>query len=158
MLGVLTIAGGALFGAGAFSQVSAERTVTASTADDANANLVLEANDSSVATTNSNNELTIDASSLNRNATTEYAYAINVTPSPQDNTGSYNVYVSSATGVGDGAAMNLNQTGGSSIVSSGNAVEVTNGNQLDVSVVFNLTHPNTASEVPDSITFVAEET
>lgn len=159
VLGVLTIAGGALFGAGAFSQVSADRTVTASTADDSAANLQLEANattNPSVVSTN-NGELEISASNLNGNATSTWDYAINVTPSAGDGA-SYDIYVQSASGLGDGSELNINQTTSGTIVGSGNAVTVSDGNQVDLSVHFDLTgESNRVDNVPSEITFVAEE-
>lgn len=159
VLGVLTVAGGALFGAGAFSQVSADRTVTAETAADSDANLQLVANSTTnpsiVSTTN--DELEISASNLNGNATSTWDYAINVTPSAGDGD-NYDVYVDAGDGLGDGAELNINQTGSGTIVGSENAVNVADDTKVDLSVHFDLTDDNAAEDVPGQITFVAEET
>ncbi|WP_248517379.1 hypothetical protein [Salinarchaeum laminariae] len=68
ILGVLTIAGGALFGTGAFTTAEADRSVSIETADDSNAVIGLQAGSSNWVTSE-DGQLTIDANKLNRNAT-----------------------------------------------------------------------------------------
>jgi len=71
ILGVLTIAGGALFGTGAFSQVEAQRGVDVNTQGDASAQLGLEITDASLNGSNGNT-IAFDEQDLNMNATTYY--------------------------------------------------------------------------------------
>lgn len=156
VLGVLTIAGGTMFGAGAFSQVQADRTVTASTAADSSAYLTLESNSSYTGT--QDDELTIDLTSLNGNATTQIDYAINVSANPADGSGSYDVYVQTGNGIGPNAALDLQDAStGDSIVGSGNAVNVGTTEQLDVSLRVDLTNGNSTTDIQSDVTFVAEE-
>lgn len=83
-LGAIATGGGALFGSGAFSQVSATRDVTIGVqSDDASTtNLQLVANGSGPANNSSNgngNELGINASNINTDASTKYDSVFDVT-------------------------------------------------------------------------------
>lgn len=87
-LGAIATGGGALFGSGAFSTVTAERSVTLSSTGDASANLQMTVSNANVATTASDGEIAIDASGFNVNSTTVYEAVITIT-----NTGNNSVWV-----------------------------------------------------------------
>jgi hypothetical protein len=86
-LGAIATGGGALFGSGAFSQVTATREVTISVNDDQNANLALAANGTTTVANNTSdtNELGIDADKLNPDADTTYKVVFDITNDSPDN-------------------------------------------------------------------------
>ncbi|WP_460922191.1 hypothetical protein [Salinarchaeum chitinilyticum] len=155
ILGVLTIVGGALFGTGAFTQVSADRSVTAETVSDSNANLQLSGDGDYVSESGDGTiEFTFD--SLNKNASTEFADVLTVTPSPADSSGTYDIYVESATDLGAGKPMDIQDGSGNSVVNGTNVVtaDANAGESANLTFVFNT---DDAANAPDEITIVAEE-
>jgi len=155
LLGVLTIAGGALFGTGAFTQVSADRTVTAETAGDSSAYLTLEG-DGNYVSESGDGTIEFQFDSLNENATSEFGNVLNVTANPADSSGPYDLYVESTSGLGSGAVMDVQDSAGNSVVGAGNTVSLTNGGTQSLTVVFD-TNNGDVSAAPGTITIVASE-
>lgn len=153
LLGVLTVAGGVAFGTGAFTQVQADRTVTANVADDANAYLQLDG-DGDYVTDSGNGEIEFTFDRLNDNATSTFEGVLNVTADPADDAGTYDVSVQSGTGLGSSAVMDVQDSSDSSIV--GSSVSVSAGTTEQLTIVFD-TNNGDISNAPDSITIVANE-
>jgi uncharacterized protein with FMN-binding domain len=85
---------GLVAASGAFTSVEAERTVSVTTSGDASAALQLEVEDSVYASTD-NNELEIDVSDANQDATTELDSVFRIT---NDGSQEVGVYISSTSG------------------------------------------------------------
>jgi hypothetical protein len=87
-IGAIATGGGALFGSGAFSQVSADRTVRIGVEGDGAAQLQLAANASTGIANNSSgsssNEVGINATKLNVDADTTFKTVLDITNNAQD--------------------------------------------------------------------------
>lgn len=77
ILGVLTIAGGALFGTGAFTQVSAERTVDVNTAGDDSAQVGMNVTGDIAGS--DGQTIAFEENNINLNATTRYDGSFTIT-------------------------------------------------------------------------------
>lgn len=156
LIGMGALAGGAgiIGGTGAFTTVEADRTVSVSTSGDSTANLQLEG-DSPVTATESEADvdiLTINNEDINERAKTVFGAAITATNNGTNDVG---FYVDDATTV---APLEF-EVGGSSIVGSGNAVDLNSGTSTDVDVIINLrpdTTDGTDLDSIDEVTFVAD--
>lgn len=158
--------GGAISGTGAFSSVEADRTVSVNTSGDSSAALGLSGNDNSIVGTeslNGNDVLTIENTQINERSRTSFDNAFSVSNNSSDNV---EFYVSSAGGieVQDNSGNPVNvldfEFDGSSIVGSGNAVSISTGSAVDVSVVIDITADGIdGSDLNniDSVTFVANQ-
>mgnify|MGYP000271114802 CR=1 FL=1 len=104
ILGVLTIAGGALFGTGAFTTAEADRSVSIETADDSDAVIGLEAGNSEWVTSE-DGQLTIDANKLNRNATFDIEPAFTVENNYGEDISNVNISVTTS---GDAPSITAN--------------------------------------------------
>jgi hypothetical protein len=152
ILGVLTIAGGALFGTGAFTQVEAQRSVDVNTQGDASAQLGLEITDNSLNGT-SDGTIEFNEQDLNMNATTRYDGSFVIT----NNDGSTTL-----------SSVTIEDPNGNPLVANGsNTVaddevmyfEVSSGSAgsgpITYDVVFDTTNGD-ISQVDNSITIVAQ--
>jgi hypothetical protein len=88
-LGTLASGSGILFGTGAFTQVTAERSVSASITTDSNANLALTPDNNNITTTSNSpgSRLQVDVSSLNENATTVFGSVFTIDNNGEDGVG-----------------------------------------------------------------------
>lgn len=165
-LGALVAGGGVAFGSGAFSQVSAERTITASTTGDGSAYLDLSGDGSYVAVNGNQVEFTFDK--LNENATSTFDSILTITvnagdPSTSDAiASSYDVYFESASGLGSGSELNFeNESDDSTLVGSGNPATISydsgSWDSVNIRAKFELTGSNAVGDIPSSITIVAAD-
>lgn len=151
VLAALVAATGAIAASGAFTTVSAERTVDIQTAGDSAALLQLAGNSTTLVTTDANDLIRINESTLNRNATTEAEFAIDVTNNGDNAVGFY---------VDDsniGSILDF-QAGGTetTIVGSANAITIASGGSASIDLVIDLTGTNVATDIPGNVTFVAD--
>lgn len=158
VLGILTVAGGTVFGAGAFSQVQADRTVTAQTAGDGSAYLQLDGDGSYVSDASGDGAIEFQFDSLNENATSTFEGVLNVSANPADDSGPYDLYVQSDTGLGSDAVMDVRVSGGSTIVGSGQAttLDPTATEPVQLTIEFD-TNAGDPGDLPENITIVATE-
>lgn len=142
-LGAVATGGGALFGSGAFSQVQADRTMTVGFSSDSTAELTLNPTSTYATTTsgtgtNGQNLLKLEFTNLNDDAQSTFTGVFDITNN--DATGaSHNVYIKNSAPV-DGTTIDFRTSGGASIVGSGNAVSVTNGSTLSITVYIDSTN------------------
>lgn len=151
-LGGIVAGGGALLGTGAFSTVEAERTVEVSTVGDSDALLQFDDTGSAFVNLDGGDEsdlLKIDQDSLNKDAITRADEAIEVTNAGNSNVGFY------VSGLDDG--LDIEESGGSSIEGEGNSVNLPADSSVTLDLVFDLQGDTTADDIPDSVTFIAEE-
>lgn len=155
VLSVVTIAGGTMFGAGAFSQVQADRTVSTTAVGDGSAYLQLTP-DSSYAQQDSNNELELTLDELNGNATTTVSQAFNVSVN-SNVAGSYAISINdSDAAIGSNAELEFKDDGGTSL--TGSSATVSSSGVIRVEIVVDLNGDNLeASNIPNSITIEANE-
>ena len=168
LIGIAAIFGssGAIAGTGAFSSVEADRTVNVSTTGDSSAALGLSGNDGSIVGTesvNGNDVLTVENSQINERSRTTFDNAFSVSNNSSD---SVDFYVSSTGGieVQDNSGNTVNvidfEVNGSSIVGSGNAVNISTGDAVDVSLIIDITAEGIDGSDLDnieSVTFVANQ-
>lgn len=153
VLGVVTVAGGALFGTGAFTTVEADRTVDVNSVGDASALLEFSDKESQLVDMQGGDDtdlLRIEEQNLNKDAVTEAEDAFNAT-----NTGNNGVgfYVQDP-GVAEIDIVNV--ATGESVVGAANSVDLdANGGTVDLTVVIDLTGTNDVTNVPTELTFVA---
>jgi hypothetical protein len=147
ILGVLTIAGGALFGTGAFTQVEAQRSVDVQTAGDGSANLGLEV--TGELSGGSGDTISFAEDNINLNATTSYDNSFNVT-----NNGNNPI------------TLDIENPGGTSLINATGQpmyfegpTTIGTGDTVTYDVVFNTTGVSTIGNAnfPDSVTIVANE-
>lgn len=163
-LGTVVAGGGVAFGSGAFSQVSAERTVTADTTGDGSAYLVLSGDGSYVST--SGNQVVFTFDSLNERADSEFDDILTITvnagdPNSQDAVASsYDIYFQSETGLGSSSALDFEDQSDNSIVGSTSPTSISYNSgsweSVNVGATFNLTD-NAVGDVPNNVTIVADD-
>lgn len=155
LLGVLTIAGGALFGTGAFSQVEAQRSVDVDTAGDSGAQLGLSVDGDLAGSNNDTIAFELGSNGVNLDATTRFNGTLTVTNNGGNavtldvEDGSGNSILGSASTTSD---MYFESQSGSNTISSG-------GGTVTYDVVFDtvgVTNDGNAN-IPDDVTIVAEE-
>lgn len=151
-LGGVTVGGGALIGAGAFSQVEAERTVTVNTTGDGSALLQFDVATDSYnglnGSTDDNNLVTFTLTDINRGATTTFENALTVT-----NNGNNDVELTleGANTVITFLGPNDNDLG------DGNSVTlINNGGSADLDLVVDTPEDNSA-DGDQTVTFVASQ-
>lgn len=154
VLGVVTIAGGAMFGTGAFTTVEADRTVDLDSSGDSAALVQFQDNGSQLVDLeggDDNDLFRIQEQNLNKNATTTADYAFNVTNDGNDDVG---LYVDDSNAV---AEFDIRIAGTeTSIVGADSAVDLDSGTTVELAVYVDLTGTNDVSNVPGEITFVAD--
>lgn len=167
-LGTIVAGGGVAFGSGAFSQVSAQRTVTAETKGDGNAYLDLSGDGDYVSS--SGNQVEFTFNNLNENADSEFddilTISVNADPDSNDSIANkYYIYFDDGvSGLGSSLALNFEeQNNSSTLVGSGNAVSIsynsTNSSwgSVNVRAKFNLINHDPNS-IPENVTIVADDT
>jgi len=159
-LGTVAAGGGAALGTGAFSQVTADRSVTVETSGDAaGALLGLSAGTGTtgiVSTEGSGEGETIiqfNESNLNGDATTTWSQALQVTNNGDDDV---DFFVQSASGLAP--PLNFIENGGSSVVGSGQSITIASGASTQIDIKVDLTGNNDASSIPSTVTFNASKT
>ncbi|WP_440763385.1 hypothetical protein [Natronorubrum sp. DTA7] len=158
-LGTIVAGGGAALGTGAFSSVEADRTVDLGVNDDSSALLKIaeHSEGSAIVGTEDGGDatvLTLDEQSLNENATTRFNQAITIT---NDGTQDVGFFVADS-GAASSVELDIEESGGSSIVGSGSAVDLSaNGGNIDLNVVIDLTGGNSVGNITGDITFEADE-
>ena len=168
-LGTIVAGGGVAFGSGAFSQVSAQRTIETSTAGDGGAYLSLSGDGNYVSLDGNQVKFTFDQ--LNENADSEFDNILKITmnagdPNSQDAIAtSYDIYFGTDSNLGTGEALNFqdqSQSDDSTLVGSGNAASISYDSSgwgsVNVRAKFNLTDTaNAVGDVPSSVTIVADD-
>lgn len=157
-LGAIATGGGALFGSGAFSSVEANREVTIGVTGDSSANLALSANNTNIANDSggsANNQVGIDGSSFNPDATTEYDDAIDIV---NNASGERYVAIQNPT-IGNGTATFYVDSGVNDTISnvsdlSTSYVAIAAGADLTVGISFNA-DDTAASTATDTVTIEA---
>lgn len=164
-LGAIATGGGAMFGSGAFSQVSADRTVDITATGDGAALLQLSNGTGAtgiVGKTNAsgdagNQVIEFSAGSLNSDATTTWNAALTVKNTGQDDVNFKIVDGdgdSGTNGIGSGEELQFTTLGGTDL--TGNTVTLTaGGGSIGVDVIVNLTGSNNDGNIPGSVTFQA---
>jgi hypothetical protein len=163
-LGSLVAGSGALVGTGAFSSVEADRTVDISSAGDGSALLQIDSGDGASASeitgtdTDGNvDQFQLTADDLNGDAVTEFNRAIKITNNGAENVGLY-VDDTSTSNIGADEELDIESSGNSTIIGSGNSVDLSSSDgSVELDVVVDLTGDNAASNIPDEITIVAEQ-
>jgi len=168
-LGTIVAGGGVAFGSGAFSQVSAQRTIETSTAGDGGAYLSLSGDGNYVSLDGNQVKFTFDQ--LNENADSEFDNILKITmnagdPNSQDAIAtSYDIYFGTDSNLGTGEALNFqdqSQSDDSTLVGSGKAASIsydsTNSTwgSVNIRAKFNLID-NVVGDVPTSVTIVAAD-
>lgn len=166
-LGTIVAGGGVAFGSGAFSQVSAQRTVTAETKGDGSAYLDLSGDGDYLSS--SGNQVEFTFNKLNENADSEFddilTISVNADPDSNDSIANeYYIYFDDVSGLGSSSALNFEeQNNGNPLVGSENAVSIsydsTNSSwgSVNVRAKFNLIDHDPSS-IPDNVTIVADDT
>lgn len=145
-LGAIAAGGGALFGSGAFSQVEADRTMTVSFSGDSSAELTLNDTSTYATTTtgtNGQNVLELQFSNLNDDAVSTFSGVFEITNNDSQGN-SHDVYIKNAGDV-DGTKIDFQDSGGTSIVGSGQAQTLTSGGTISVQVVIDSTNTISSS-------------
>ncbi len=157
-IGTAAVGSGVALGSGAFTQVEATRNVNLNTSNDASATLQFTAGSGATSIVGTETDQNVDMiqleqTNLNEDAITRFDAAISVT-----NTGNQGAGFYVATGTGIDPPLVIEENGGSSIVGSGNSVNLqpSSGNTVDLDVVIDLTGTTSASNLPTEITFNAE--
>ena len=133
LLFAVVAAAGVIGGTGAFTSVSADRTVSVSSTGDSGANVQLEVNEVQGLSDAGGDTIGISFDNLNQNATTKYEDAISITP--QGSNGPYDVSIAnSPTGV-DFTVNNGTDTNG--------------GTEVNATATIDLTGSTTASDIPN---------
>jgi len=156
-LGSLVAGSGALVGTGAFSSVEADRTVNINTSGDSSAQLGIGAGSGATSivgteTDDGVDQFKLEQTDLNADALTTFSDAVEVSNNGNSEVG---FYISSATGLGDSATLDIEQDG-TSVVGSNNAVSLTTSTPIDLDVVVDLQGTNEVGDIPSTITFVAD--
>ncbi|MDL0124725.1 hypothetical protein PNP85_08535 [Halobacterium salinarum] len=158
VLGVLTVGLGVAFGSGAFSQVSAERTITADTTGDGAAYLDLSGDGEYVETTGDTVEFTFEE--LNQNATSTFddtlTISLNVNDSSSAVADTYYIYFE-GDNIGDSSVVDFENSTGTSLVGETQATSIQDDGTLNVQVTFDTTGSNTPVSDLDNVTIVATE-
>lgn len=147
VLGIMTVAGGALFGAGAFSTVEADRTVALETTGDGSALLALEDGGSALVDMN-DNQLEISNTSLNQDAKTIANGSIDVTNNGENGVG---LYVNATS-----PAFDIHDSDGNSIEGATGSIDVAPGATESLTLVVDLTGDNAEGDLPSGVQFVAD--
>lgn len=150
ILGVLTIAGGALFGTGAFTQVEAQRSVDVNTQGDADAQLGLNITSDDLSGGNGDT-IEFAENDLNQNATTTYENAFVISNNDDDSTTINSLSIEDA----DGNSLVNNASSVLSFETTG-STPLNPGEEITYDVVIDTTNGD-ISEVPDEITIVASD-
>lgn len=163
-LGSLVAGSGALVGTGAFSSVEANRTVSIGSAGDTSALLKIESGSGASAgeitgtdTTGNVDQFELSGSNLNGDAVTEFNKAIKITNTGAEDVG---LYVDDTTSdIGSSEELDIEDSGSdSTIIGSGNSVDLKSSNSVELDVVVDLTgSSNAASNIPGEITIVADQ-
>lgn len=148
ILGVMVIAGGALFGTGAFTTVEADRSVDVNTATDENAQLGLSVDDPLGGT---NDTIEFSEDQLNMDAVTYYNNSFTVSNNDNDGTSLSSLTIED----GSGNSIVDNYSAVMYFVEESNSVGAGSGDIAEYTVVFDTTNGD-ISQVPDEITIVAE--
>jgi len=148
LLGVLTIAGGALFGTGAFTTVEADRTVNVQSATDNNAQLGLNVSNSLAG---GGDTIQFDEDQLNMEAVTYYNNSFTVTNNDNDGTTIASLTIEDQSG----NSMVGNTSRVMYFIEESNTLGGGLGSTAEYTVVFDTTNGN-ISDTPDTITIVAD--
>lgn len=148
ILGVLTITGGALFGTGAFTQVSADRTVTVQSANDNNAQLGLNVSNSLAA---GGNTIEFSEDQLNMDAVTYYNNSFTVTNNDNDGTTISSLTIEDQ----NGNSMVGNTSRVMYFIEESNTLGGGSGSSATYTVVFDTTN-GAIGDTPNTITIVAQ--
>jgi len=153
---------------GAFTTVSAERTVTVDTAGDANALLALEGNSSGTGeyVTTENDQIVIDLSSpgnqgaegVNLNATTSMSYMINVTNNGDQEVDFYVTVTDNSNAVDLVFYNGSTYTTSSNITGSTNGVQIGSGDQISIGLQIVTDDSSSTIGINETVTFHAEAT
>jgi hypothetical protein len=163
-LGSLVAGSGALVGTGAFSSVEANRTVNIGSAGDTSALLNIESGSGASAgeitgTDSSGNvsQFQLTADDLNGDAVTEFNKAIKITNTGAEDVGLY--VDNTPSNIGSGEELDIEKgVNNTTVIGSGNSVNVfKDGGAVELDVVVDLTGSNAASNIPDEITIVADQ-
>lgn len=153
-LGAITVGGGAAFGAGAFSSVSADRTANFQVTNDGTAYLGLSGDGNYVTETDTGTGgasiIEFQFGSLNDNAESRFNGALTITNNSADGNAK-DVYVQDDGTVTSGGVIDFvdPSNADASVVGSANAVNIANGGSLTLDVIIdtNAGDPSTVSTV-----------
>jgi hypothetical protein len=162
-LGSLVAGSGALVGTGAFSSVEANRTVNIGSAGDTSALLKIESGSGASAgeitgedTTGQVDQFRLTADDLNGDAVTEFNKAIKITNDGAENVG---LYIDDSTDdIGSSEELDIEDSStDSTIIGSGNSVDLSKDSSVELDVVIDLTDGKEAKSIPSEITIIAEQ-
>jgi DMSO/TMAO reductase YedYZ molybdopterin-dependent catalytic subunit len=146
-LGAVAVGGGAAFGSGAFSQVSANRTVDLQSTGDNSALVTLSPTTNAEAAVSSGSELQLELKTLNQNAKTELGDEFTITLNDAaDKSTNYDVSIS---GTSDSPL--------SISLSEGPLSHDGSWNEVTASVTIDLTGSANAGGIPSSIDITVSE-
>jgi len=171
-LGAVAAGGGAAIGTGAFSQVEASRTVSASTTGDGGAYVSFTNTDGAYVDTSggsNSNQLQFTFEKLNEDAISKFDGLLDISVNPPDApsnsnaiSDTYHIYVRSETNVGNSAALDVEDDSDTTLVGSDNAQSIAHsgGNWESISNVgVRIDDSNyDISNIPSAITFVVTDT